>query len=220
MIIINHLLFSNAIELLNNLGKYEGYIVGGYARDKYLNKASNDIDICTNASSEYIESNFNILEKNSFGGYLIEYKGNNYELTRFRKDIYSKNRFPDVEFINDLKTDLYRRDFTINTLCIDKFGNYIDLMEAKEAIDNKVIECVINNNWSFEQDPLRIIRAIRFKVDLDFNYSDSLYKAIIDNKNLLRTISKKRIRKEIGKVKNKKDFLNEVNILDLKDYIK
>lgn len=220
MIIINHLLFSKAKEVLKILGEYDSYIVGGYPRDKYLGIKSNDIDICTNATSEFIENSFKKYIKNNFGGYLIYYKGCSFELTRFRKDIYENNRYPKIEYVNTLKEDLYRRDFIINTLCIDKNGEYVDLLCAKDKIDNRLLDTIIDSNISFKQDPLRIIRAIRFKVDLDFIYSKKLLSSIIFNKSLVSTISKKRLIKEIKKVKNKKKFNQELAMLDLQKELK
>ena len=80
----------------------------------------------------------------------------------------------EIEYINDLKIDLMRRDFTINTLCLDSNGNLLDYLNGKEDIDNKIIKVVGNTNKKLQEDALRILRAIRFATTLNFKLSKEL----------------------------------------------
>lgn len=188
------------LELIENAG-YKAYIVGGFCRDLYLGNISNDIDICTNAPLYELENRFNVVETN-FASSIIEYKSKKFEITHFRKDIeYKNHRFPiKIELVDDLKTDLLRRDFTINTLCIDKDGNYIDLLGAIDDINNKIIKTVGDADNKLKEDSLRILRAIRFATILNFDISDDLNKSIIDNAYLITKLSRKRQKDEIEKI--------------------
>ena len=124
-------MYKKAIEVLNiffNNG-FDAYIVGGYVRDKLLDIKTNDIDICTNAKPKDIVKLFDIQssDETQYGAVKIIYKNYNFDVTTFRKDIkYEDNRKPiKIKYINNLKKDLLRRDFTINTICIDKDNNYV-----------------------------------------------------------------------------------------------
>ena len=130
------------------------------------------------------------------------------------------NRYPKVEFINDVKEDLKRRDFTINTLMIDKNGNYVDLMNARNDIENKIIKCVGNTDIKIKEDSLRIIRALRFSSDLDFKLDDELIFSIEKYKSNLKNISSKRIEKEISKVKEIDKFNNLISYFKINNYLK
>lgn len=195
-------MYEEALEILkkiNELG-YEAYIIGGYPRDKYLNISSYDIDMCTNMTPDIIKKYFNITKDSGYGSLIID---NKFEITTYRKDTYIKNRFPDIQYVKTLEEDLQRRDFTINTLCIDLNGNYVDKLNAITDLDNKIIKTIKNADASFKEDPLRIVRAIRFKIDLNFSLNSDIIKSTQKNKHLLKNISSKRIEKEINKIKNK-----------------
>lgn len=204
------------LQLIENDG-YKAYIVGGFPRDLYLGNISDDIDICTNAPLYELENRFNVIETN-FASSIIEYKNKNFEITHFRKDIeYKNHRFPvKIELVDDLKTDLLRRDFTINTLCINKDGNYIDLLDATIDLNNKIIKTVGDANHKLTEDALRILRAIRFATILNFDISDDLDKAIIDNAHLVTKLSSKRQKEEIEKIIT--SLYKERGIILLKKY--
>ena len=118
-----------ALEVLKKLSEnnYESYLVGGYPRDLILGRKTNDIDICTSATPKEILEIFDdvIVSDMQYGSVVIVYKGCKFDTTTFRKEIkYESNRKPvKIKYIKDIKKDLLRRDFTINTLCIDKDGN-------------------------------------------------------------------------------------------------
>ena len=208
----------NLLKEINELG-YEAYIVGGYPRDLYMNKINTDIDICTNIKEELLKSNFDVISSTQFGSFVVKKGYYNFEITLFRKELYLNNRYPEVTYVDSLEEDLKRRDFIINTLCIDYNGNYVDLLAARSDIDNKIIRVVGNIEKKMTEDPLRIIRAIRFASDLDFKIEEELIKYIKNNSMLLNNLSKNRILKEIDKVENKINFYNLIKQLDLIDYI-
>lgn len=206
------------LKRINNNG-FLAYLVGGYPRDLYMNKISSDIDICSNIKEEELKENFNVISSTQFGSFIIKKGDYNFEITLFRKEEYKDNRYPEVIYIDSLEEDLQRRDFIINTLCIDYNGDFIDLLGSKEDIDTKMIRVVGNIEKKMTEDPLRIIRAIRFASDLDFKLEEELINFIIKNKNLLNNLSNMRIKKEIDKVQNKINFDNLIKQLDLIDYI-
>ena len=125
-----------------------------------------------------------------------------FDVTTFRKDIkYENNRKPvEVKYINDLKKDLLRRDFTINTICIDCDGNYIDLLNGKEDLDKRVIKTVGNPRYRLKEDSLRILRAIRFASILDFDIDDKTKAYIKKYGYLLKNLSSSRKREELDKI--------------------
>lgn len=216
-------MYNIAIDILKiiNSNKYEAYIVGGFVRNLYLNKTSDDIDICTNAKYDDLKLIFDDIENKGFGSYLLKYNNFIFEITTYRRELeYMNNRYPKVEFINDVKEDLKRRDFTINTLMIDKDGKFIDLMNAKDDIENKIIKCVGNTDIKIKEDSLRIIRALRFSSDLDFKLDDELIFSIEKYKSNLKNISSKRIEKEINKVKEIDKFNNLISYFKINNYLK
>lgn len=206
----------NVIEKINDLG-YEAYIVGGFPRDLYLNIENSDIDICTNAPITVLKDIFFTIKDNSaFGSLVIKENNYIYEITIFRKDYYDKNRFPIIKPVDSLEEDLLRRDFIINTLCINKNKEFVDLMNAKKDLNNKIINCIGNADIKFKEDPLRILRAIRFSCYLNFKLSDEIIKAISNNILLLKTISKNKFNNEIQKIlstKSGKKLLKDFNIM-------
>ena len=186
------------LKILNDNG-YEAYFVGGYPRDLYMNKATIDYDITTSATPKEIKEIFKDVNSEAYGCINFYYKGNKFEVTTFRKDIkYADNRKPiEIEYINDLKIDLMRRDFTMNTLCIDVNGNFIDYLNGRRDIDNKVIKVVGNTNKKLQEDALRILRAIRFATTLDFKLSKELEEGIIKYGHLVKNLSYERKKQEL-----------------------
>lgn len=215
-------MYQTAIDILKKIKKlgYNGYIIGGYPRDIYLGITNSDIDICSNIKENILKENFNVIKSTKFGSFIILENNYNYEITLFRNEIYKDSRYPIINYVDTLEEDLKRRDFTINTLCIDYNGNYVDLIGARKDIDNKIIKVVGDINQKIKEDPLRIIRTLRFSSDLNFNIEINLKNYIINNKELLNTLTKSRINKEIKKVKNKTNFYNLIKMLDLENYIK
>ena len=125
------------LDILHN-NKHESYIVGGYVRDKLLNRESNDIDICTSATPKEIMELFPNTSSPNYGSINISYKNTNFDITTFRRDIkYQDNRLPiEIQYIKSIKQDLLRRDFTINTFCINKDGKVKDYLNATKDYKN------------------------------------------------------------------------------------
>lgn len=198
-------MFVVALDLLKKIDDlgYVAYIVGGYPRDKYRGEDTEDIDICTNMQYEEIKKYFEIQTfYPKMGSFIIVYKGILFEITTFRREgKYLDYRHPStIEFVNTLEEDLVRRDFVMNTLCIDKSGNYIDLLGARRDIEKKVIRVVGNTREKLIEDPLRIIRALRFSVGLSFELEEELKIEIEKNKKYLKKIPIQKIEEEIGKI--------------------
>ena len=221
-------MYNKAIMVLNIFKKhgYQAYIVGGYPRDKMLGIKTNDIDICTNAKPREIMEIFDTdgVSDVGYGSVRVIYKGVIFDVTTFRKDIkYENNRKPiKIKYVTDLKKDLLRRDFTINTLCIDSEGNYIDLLEAKKDIDNKIITTVGNPRYRLKEDILRILRAIRFAACLDFNIDEKTKSYIKKYACLLKYLSSSRKREELDKIfaaKNKEKGRELIIELGLDKYL-
>ena len=195
-------MYESAIKILNILenNDYKAYIVGGYVRDKILGIESNDIDIITNAKPDELNKIFNKKFSNNYGCIILQYNGYEFEITTFRKEFYKDNdRRPyKIEYINDLKEDLIRRDFTINSICIDKNGDYIDLLSGINDINNKVIRVISDSDKKIYDDPLRILRAIRFASIYDFDLDNNLISSITKYKDRLEYISFDRIKDELN----------------------
>lgn len=186
---------------------YEAYLVGGAPRDTYLGLEVTDFDICTNATPEELETIFPNLDMRfkHYGNVVLKRK-NTYEITTYRKEYsYLKHRRPSkVEYVNSLLEDLQRRDFIINTLCMDKDGNFVDLLGAKKDLDDRIIRTVGDANEKFEEDALRILRAIRFASTLNFALSKEVKEAILQNKQYLNDLSEERKKEELQKISSTK----------------
>ena len=204
-------MYNRAIEVLNIFSKhgYVAYIVGGYPRDSLLKIKTTDIDICTNAKPKEIIDIFDTdgVSDIRYGSIKIIYKGFKFDVTTFRKDIkYENNRKPiKIKYVNDLKKDLLRRDFTINTMCIDKDGIFIDLLDAKVDLDNHLIKTVGNPRYRLKEDSLRILRAIRFAGVLDFNIDDKTKYYIKKYGYLIKNLSNDRKKEELDKILTSKN---------------
>lgn len=193
--------------LIENAG-YEAYAVGGAVRDSLMNKPCHDIDITTSALPEITEK---ILESNNIkyvetglkhGTITAVVDGEPYEITTYRTDgEYNDNRHPEnVCFVSDIKEDLSRRDFTINAMAYSDKRGLVDLFSGKQDIDNRLIRAVGNPDKRFNEDALRIMRAIRFSCILDFDIEENTKRAIFKNKELLKNISAERLFTELSKL--------------------
>lgn len=191
----------NILNIIENNG-YKAYIVGGYPRDKYLGIESTDIDICTNAKVADLELLFNDIDTKykNYGNCIVHMNNYNFEITTFRKEKYLTNRNDvEIDFIDSLNEDLIRRDFTINALCIDKDGKYIDILNSINDLDNKTIR-LIGNVDRLKDDPLRILRAIRFSGNLNFKLDNYLIEGINKYGYLIANLSNNKINEEINKM--------------------
>lgn len=207
-----HKIIKEVLEELNKHG-YQAYLVGGFVRDTLLGIKSYDVDICTSALPKEVHAIFN-MHSNNYGGANMTIGNYNFDITTFRKESSYKNRKPEkIEYIDDLKTDLLRRDFTINTIVMDKYGKVIDLLNGIEDLNNRLIKMVGNPSKRIEEDPLRILRAIRFATILDFQIDGKLVEVIKEKKTLINNLSKTRIREELDKILCNENFKKGLNLL-------
>ena len=193
-------------DILDTLEKagYEAYIVGGCVRDFYLGSKPHDWDITTNAKPDEVKKLFKKTIDTGIQHGTVTAMVNNegYEITTYRIDgEYEDNRRPSsVEFTGDLVKDLERRDLTFNAMVMDKEGNIKDFFDGKKDLDNKIVRAVGNPNKRFQEDALRMMRAIRFAAKFGFELESELYEAIKSNAHLIKNVSYERIESEITKI--------------------
>ena len=208
-----------ALKLINKIvdAGFDAYIVGGFVRDYLLGIESNDVDVNTNATPKDLLSIFkdSISPQEDYGSVTVIYNNIRFEITTFRKETgYLDHRRPDkIEYINDLYEDIIRRDFTINSLCMDKDGNIIDLLNVRDDIDKKIVKAIGNPIDRFREDSLRILRAVRFSVTLEFELDKELIKAIKECSYLLKDLSYYRKKDELDKIFTCKNSLNGIKLL-------
>lgn len=196
--------------VLDILGKfekfgYEIYIVGGAVRDLLMGRLTNDWDFTTNATPEEI---LKVLPEgfydNQFGtiGLSIEGYDKPFEVTTYRTEQgYSDSRHPDqISWGKTLKDDLERRDFTINSMAIDKDLKIIDLYDGQKDIDAKLIRAVGDPDARFSEDALRMMRAVRIASELGFSIQGDTFDAIKKNAPLINKIAKERVKEELFKL--------------------
>lgn len=193
--------------ILNKLDKkdFEAYAVGGCVRDILLKQKPKDWDITTKAKPEQIQKIFpDSFYQNKFGTVTVKTKSKDstlkeIEITTFRTEQkYTDKRHPDkISFTTDLKEDLARRDFTINALALDKKGEIIDLFDGQKDLKKKIIRAVGQPADRFNEDALRMLRAIRLAVELNFKIEPKTLVAIQKNAGWLQAMAKERIRDEL-----------------------
>lgn len=187
---------------------WEAFIVGGCVRDLVMGHSPQDWDITTDARPEEIQKIFpDSFYENVFGTVGIKTDSESpslqvVEITTYRTEsTYSDQRHPDsIKFATTLEEDLKRRDFTINTLAIDKNGEVVDLFGGQADLKKKIVRAVGNANERFSEDALRMIRAIRFATTLNFEIEAKTTEAIKKNARLMERISPERIRDEFAKI--------------------
>ncbi|WP_160691469.1 CCA tRNA nucleotidyltransferase [Clostridium sp. C2-6-12] len=207
--------------LINN--GHEAYIVGGCVRDSILNKQPKDWDITTKAKPEEVINLFEkvILTGLKHGTVTVLINNEGYEVTTYRTDgEYEDNRHPkEVKFVSSLKEDLARRDFTINAMAFNEQTGLVDYFNGLSDLKDKIIKTVGIPEERFKEDALRMLRAVRFSAQLDFNIDTELLSAIELLRNNIKDISKERIRDELNKIlinnPRKIDILKDCGILEI-----
>ncbi len=196
---------AEALEKLTENG-YMAYLIGGSVRDYLMGCPMGDIDITTDATPDEVESVFKgykLIETGiKHGTVTLIINGLPIEITTFRHDgDYTDNRRPDfVRFSSSLEEDISRRDFTINAIALSSSDELIDLCGGKEDIDKRIIRCIGDADRRFNEDALRILRALRFSSVLDFDIEEECSESIHKNKELLKNISAERTTSEIKKM--------------------
>lgn len=193
------------LKMLEDSG-FEAYYVGGCVRDMLRGCKFKDVDIATNALPEQIMSvfsHFTVVPTGiKHGTVTVIDDGIPFEITAYRVDgEYIDNRRPEsVKFTSSLTDDLARRDFTMNAIAMDRRGNIVDPYGGANDIKNGLIRCVGNPEKRFNEDALRIMRAVRFASQLGFAVDSETSSVIHAMKNNLRNISRERIRDELDKL--------------------
>ena len=221
------------IEILNKLNEYgKGYIVGGAIRDILLGLKPKDVDFVTNLPYGILKTLFSEYTPKetgkSFGVLRIRIDNTDYEIAKFRKDNYEEKDglkiIPEekkVSFVDDIRNDLARRDFTINAMAYNQKEGIIDLYNGEKDIENKVINFIGNAEERIIEDPLRVLRAFRFMSRLNFSLSENTIEAIKNQKSLLKNIPEERITMEFSKlllgdnIKNTLTLMKGTGVLEL-----
>ncbi|MCF8298957.1 MAG: CCA tRNA nucleotidyltransferase [Saprospiraceae bacterium] len=188
------------------------YVIGGFVRDIFLKRNSKDIDIVVVGSgiklaqkvAAKIENNTKVKVFKNFGTAMLRYKDIELEFVGARRESYSNDsRKPFVED-GTLEDDQNRRDFTINALALslhkDRFGELVDPFNGIEHLEAKLIKTPLDPNITFSDDPLRIMRAIRFATQLNFTIDEECFEAIKNNVDRLKIVSGERIADELNKI--------------------
>lgn len=200
------------ISLVADEMQQETYVIGGYVRDLLLNRSSKDIDIVTLGSgielAERVASTIrpkpSISIFKNFGTAMLKTRDYEIEFVGARKESYRKDsRKPMVEN-GTLEDDQNRRDFTINAMAIglnkSNFGELVDPFHGVEDIKNKTIKTPLNPSLTFSDDPLRMMRAVRFATQLNFTIQEDTLQAIAKNRKRIEIISEERIAEELNKI--------------------
>ena len=196
----SHALGKTILEKLIESG-YEAYFVGGFVRDYLLNKESDDIDITTNALPDEVEELFENTKATGkkYGTITVYLDEHAFEVTTYRIDKdYEDHRKPEsVVYTNKLIDDLKRRDFTINALAMDSGGNVVDLFNGRDDLKNGVIKAIGNPDERFDEDALRILRALRFVSKFGFLIEESTLKSMKNNIEKLNLLPSERVIPEL-----------------------
>ena len=198
--------FKKAVPLLEKINDagFEAYFVGGSVRDRLLGLEVNDVDIATSAQPHEIKEIFNrtVDVGIEHGTVLVLFEDESYEITTFRTEsTYKDFRRPDsVTFVRSLPEDLKRRDFTMNAIAVDIDGLIYDPFDGMLDIEKEIIRAVGNPHERFKEDALRMMRAVRFAAQLDFEIEEETQKSIQENASLLTNIAVERIQIEFEKL--------------------
>lgn len=192
---------------------YEAYLVGGCVRDLIIGREPKDWDVTTNAKPEQIQAVFpESFYENDFGTVGVKTESEDprtaiIEVTPYRTESeYSDKRRPDkVEFGTSLLEDLARRDFTINAIALDESkGQIVDPYDGQKDIKDKLLRAVGNAGERFNEDALRMLRAVRLVAELDFGIDGATAAAISENSKHLSHVSRERVRDELIRILNSK----------------
>jgi len=198
--------FKKALPVLKKIqaAGFEAYYVGGSVRDALLGKDVNDVDIATSAFPEEIKQLFKktVDVGIEHGTVMVLMEDESYEVTTFRTEsTYQDFRRPDsVTFVRSLKEDLKRRDLTINAFAMDIDGEIQDFFGGEQDLEDKIIRAVGKAEERFNEDALRMMRAVRFASQLGFFLEADTFYAVVANAPLLKNIAIERIRVEFTKM--------------------
>lgn len=207
---LTHPIFKVLSEIATAKG-LEIYVIGGYVRDLILRRPSKDIDIVVLGSGiELAETaakqlgNLNVSVFKNFGTAMFRYKGMEIEFVGARKESYQRDSRKPIVEEGTIDDDQKRRDFTINALAIslnqDTYGQLVDPFNGIRDLENRILRTPLDPVITFSDDPLRMMRAVRFASQLDFTIDAITFEGIVTNKERLKIVSKERIMDEFNKI--------------------
>ncbi len=208
---LKHKIFQKISEVADQM-QMETYVIGGFVRDIYLNRPSHDIDIVTVGSGiEFAKSVANSLKPSpkvtvfkNFGTAMLKYNDLEIEFVGARKESYQRDSRKPIVENGTLEDDQNRRDFTINAMALglnkSNFGKLIDPFNGIDDLEDLIIRTPLNPDVTFSDDPLRIMRAIRFSTQLGFDIEAETYDSIVKNRERIKIISGERIVDELNKI--------------------
>lgn len=229
---LKHKIFKEISRVADQM-QMETYVIGGYVRDIFLKRPSKDIDIVTIGSgielaqtvARNLKPSPRVSVFKNFGTAMIKYKDLEVEFVGARKESYQRNSRKPIVEDGTLEDDQNRRDFTINALALGlnqhNFGELVDPFNGISDIEDKLIRTPLDPDITFSDDPLRILRAIRFSTQLNFEIEAETLKAIARNRERIKIVSGERINEELNKIimsdKPSKGFklLEETGILQI-----
>ena len=223
--------FQQLAQLFKSHG-FNLFLTGGTVRDYLLNKELVDMDAVTDATPFEVISFLSNVDTTFAHLGSLKYKNENgikFDITTLREESsYLDSRHPSkITFVKDLKIDYLRRDFTINAMYMDAELNVIDYSGGRQDLSNHILRMVGDPDTRLKEDPLRILRAIRFALMFNLVIEPSLFEAMRDRFYLLSNITDAKIRSEIDKIKEedinlkyKKELLSEFDIANLRGVIK
>ena len=208
---LKHKIFQEISQVADQM-QMETYVIGGFVRDLYLNRPSKDIDIVTVGSgielakrvSKNIKPNARVTIFKTYGTAMLKYKDMEIEFVGARKESYQQDSRNPVVENGTLEDDQNRRDFTINALALglnqSNFEELVDPFNGISDLENKIIRTPLDPDITFSDDPLRIMRAIRFSSQLGFEIQTETLQSIAKNRERIRIISAERIIEELNKI--------------------
>jgi poly(A) polymerase len=208
---LQHSIFQEISKVADQM-QLETYVIGGFVRDLYLKRKSKDIDIVTIGSgtelaqkvSENLKNKPQVNVFKNFGTAMLKYKDLEIEFVGARKESYQRDSRKPIVENGTLEDDQNRRDFTINALALglnkSNFGELIDPFNGIEDLENKIIRTPLEPDITFSDDPLRMMRAIRFSAQLGFEIQSETLQSISKNRERINIVSGERIIDEINKI--------------------
>jgi len=209
-------LFTKIFNLFYDNG-YSLFMVGGTVRDYLLGLELFDMDVVTDATPNQMKDFLPDADYTfaKFGSVKLKVDNVKFDVTTMRKESqYEDARHPNrVVFCRSLDEDVRRRDFTINGLYMDKDLRIFDFVNGQVDLKNKIIKTIGNSDKRIKEDPLRIVRALRFAVEFDFSIDEDLQNSINNNKDLLKKLNPAKIEEELRKSKDEKKLRETLNHL-------
>lgn len=207
---LQHKIFHFIADAAEELG-YPAYVIGGFVRDILLGRDCKDVDVVAIGSGIQLAEavakkagGLKVTVFKNFGTAMLKYDDLEVEFVGARKESYSRNSRKPIVEEGTLEDDQNRRDFTINALAIslrqEDYGELLDPFGGIADMENKIIRTPLDPDITFSDDPLRMMRAIRFATQLDFRIEDESYNAISRNKERIKIVSMERIRDELNKI--------------------